>query len=219
MPTPASHPVFTVDVQRCTGNVFVLHCHGRLVAGATKRPLRRCHPAHSPDQAHRPRSLRPSAHRQHGPRRSGPPLRLRQGRGLQPGTDAPQQADQPSARPHQPLPGLYRHRRKRNQIHVILPDSSLCSGATTESYQLVGMHGATPRLVRRRPSREASRTVRSTTSRLGQAPLPRWDRPSESQSVRSGESDPAVADRPRPGSRSAVALPAPAQSFGRYPRR
>jgi anti-anti-sigma factor len=35
MPTPASHPVFTVDVQRCTGNVFVLHCHGRLVAGAT----------------------------------------------------------------------------------------------------------------------------------------------------------------------------------------
>ena len=35
MPTPASPPVLTVDVQRCTGNVFVLHCHGRLVAGAT----------------------------------------------------------------------------------------------------------------------------------------------------------------------------------------
>ena len=35
MPTPASHPVLTVDVQCCTGNVFLLHCHGRLVAGAT----------------------------------------------------------------------------------------------------------------------------------------------------------------------------------------
>lgn len=35
MAEPVAAPVLTVDVERCTGNVFVLHCHGRLVAGVT----------------------------------------------------------------------------------------------------------------------------------------------------------------------------------------
>lgn len=29
-------PLLTVDVERCQGNVFVLHCKGRLVAGQTQ---------------------------------------------------------------------------------------------------------------------------------------------------------------------------------------
>ncbi len=35
MPEPAAEPALTVDVERCTGNVYVVHCHGRLVAGVT----------------------------------------------------------------------------------------------------------------------------------------------------------------------------------------
>lgn len=35
MPDTAAAPALTVDVERCTGNVFVVHCHGRLVAGVT----------------------------------------------------------------------------------------------------------------------------------------------------------------------------------------
>ena len=33
MPETAAAPVLTLDVQKCTGNVFVVYCHGRLVAG------------------------------------------------------------------------------------------------------------------------------------------------------------------------------------------
>ena len=35
MPDSAPEPVLTVDVERCTGDVFVVRCHGRLVAGET----------------------------------------------------------------------------------------------------------------------------------------------------------------------------------------
>jgi len=35
MPETAVAQVLTVDVERCTGNVYVLRCHGRLVAGVT----------------------------------------------------------------------------------------------------------------------------------------------------------------------------------------
>jgi anti-sigma B factor antagonist len=35
MPVPAVAPVLTIDVEPCVNNVFVLHCHGRLVAGVT----------------------------------------------------------------------------------------------------------------------------------------------------------------------------------------
>ena len=35
MPDAAAGPVLTVDVERCAGNVYVLRCHGRLVAGVT----------------------------------------------------------------------------------------------------------------------------------------------------------------------------------------
>ena len=35
MTEQSAAPVLTVDVERCTGNVYVLHCHGRLVAGVT----------------------------------------------------------------------------------------------------------------------------------------------------------------------------------------
>lgn len=35
MPASSSPAVFTVDVDHCAGNVFLLHCHGRLVSGAT----------------------------------------------------------------------------------------------------------------------------------------------------------------------------------------
>jgi anti-sigma B factor antagonist len=35
MPETAVAPVLTVDVQRCAGNVFVVRCHGKLVAGVT----------------------------------------------------------------------------------------------------------------------------------------------------------------------------------------
>ena len=38
MPEAASSatPVLAIEVERCQGNVFVLHCKGRLVAGQTK---------------------------------------------------------------------------------------------------------------------------------------------------------------------------------------
>ena len=35
MQVPAAAPVLTIDVERCANRAFVLHCHGRLVAGAT----------------------------------------------------------------------------------------------------------------------------------------------------------------------------------------
>jgi len=35
MPATADPPVLTFDVERCTGNTVVVHCHGRLVAGVT----------------------------------------------------------------------------------------------------------------------------------------------------------------------------------------
>ena len=35
MPVPAVAPVLTIDVEPCVNHVFVLHCHGRLVAGVT----------------------------------------------------------------------------------------------------------------------------------------------------------------------------------------
>jgi anti-sigma B factor antagonist len=35
MPDTAAAPVLTIDIERCTGNTVVLHCHGRLVAGVT----------------------------------------------------------------------------------------------------------------------------------------------------------------------------------------
>ena len=35
MPVPTATPVFTLNVEHCAGNVFVVHCHGRLVAGHT----------------------------------------------------------------------------------------------------------------------------------------------------------------------------------------
>jgi anti-sigma B factor antagonist len=35
MPETAAAPVLTVEVERCAGNVYVLRCHGRLVAGLT----------------------------------------------------------------------------------------------------------------------------------------------------------------------------------------
>jgi len=35
MPETAAVPVLTIDLERCAGNVCVLKCHGRLVAGVT----------------------------------------------------------------------------------------------------------------------------------------------------------------------------------------
>lgn len=35
MPDTAVAPVLWIDVEQCTGNVCVLRCHGRLVAGVT----------------------------------------------------------------------------------------------------------------------------------------------------------------------------------------
>jgi anti-sigma B factor antagonist len=35
MPDTAVAPILTLDVERCTGDVFVVRCHGRLVAGVT----------------------------------------------------------------------------------------------------------------------------------------------------------------------------------------
>jgi hypothetical protein len=35
MPDTAAAPVLTIDIERCTGNIVILHCHGRLVAGVT----------------------------------------------------------------------------------------------------------------------------------------------------------------------------------------
>ena len=35
MPEPNAEPVLTVDVELCTENVYVVRCHGRLVAGVT----------------------------------------------------------------------------------------------------------------------------------------------------------------------------------------
>jgi anti-sigma B factor antagonist len=35
MPDAVKVPVLSVDVERCAGNVYVLRCHGRLVAGVT----------------------------------------------------------------------------------------------------------------------------------------------------------------------------------------
>ena len=35
MPSQTAEPVFTLDVEHCTGNVIVIHCHGKLVAGST----------------------------------------------------------------------------------------------------------------------------------------------------------------------------------------
>jgi anti-sigma B factor antagonist len=36
MSNQTAGPVLTVDVERCTGDVFVVHCHGKLVAGSTE---------------------------------------------------------------------------------------------------------------------------------------------------------------------------------------
>jgi anti-sigma B factor antagonist len=33
--TAAAAPVLTIDVERCTGNVYVLRLHGKLIAGVT----------------------------------------------------------------------------------------------------------------------------------------------------------------------------------------
>ena len=35
MPNPVAEPLLTIDVERCAGNVYVLRCHGKLVAGVT----------------------------------------------------------------------------------------------------------------------------------------------------------------------------------------
>jgi anti-sigma B factor antagonist len=35
MPDPAVTPILTIDVERCAGNVFVVRCHGKLVAGVS----------------------------------------------------------------------------------------------------------------------------------------------------------------------------------------
>jgi anti-sigma B factor antagonist len=35
MSETAAAPVLTLDVERCAGNVFVVRCHGRLVAGVS----------------------------------------------------------------------------------------------------------------------------------------------------------------------------------------
>jgi anti-sigma B factor antagonist len=35
MPETAAAPVLTIELERCAGNVCVLKCHGRLVAGVT----------------------------------------------------------------------------------------------------------------------------------------------------------------------------------------
>jgi anti-anti-sigma factor len=35
MPDTAVTPILTVDIEKCSGNVCVLRCHGRLVAGVT----------------------------------------------------------------------------------------------------------------------------------------------------------------------------------------
>jgi len=35
MADTAAAPVLTLDIERCAGNVFVVRCHGRLVAGVT----------------------------------------------------------------------------------------------------------------------------------------------------------------------------------------
>jgi anti-sigma B factor antagonist len=35
MPDAAAAPVLSLDVERCSGNVYVVRCHGRLVAGVT----------------------------------------------------------------------------------------------------------------------------------------------------------------------------------------
>jgi anti-anti-sigma factor len=35
MPATAAPPALSIDVERCQGNVYVLHCHGKLIAGST----------------------------------------------------------------------------------------------------------------------------------------------------------------------------------------
>jgi anti-sigma B factor antagonist len=35
MPDSAAPPTLTIDIERCTGNTVIVHCHGRLVAGVT----------------------------------------------------------------------------------------------------------------------------------------------------------------------------------------
>jgi anti-anti-sigma factor len=35
MPDAVKVPALTIDVEHCAGNVYVLRCHGRLVAGVT----------------------------------------------------------------------------------------------------------------------------------------------------------------------------------------
>ncbi|HEX9200460.1 MAG TPA: STAS domain-containing protein [Acidobacteriaceae bacterium] len=35
MPQTAAAPVFSTDLERCTGNTVIVHCHGKLVAGVT----------------------------------------------------------------------------------------------------------------------------------------------------------------------------------------
>lgn len=35
MPDTAVAPILTLDIEHCTGDVFVVRCHGRLIAGVT----------------------------------------------------------------------------------------------------------------------------------------------------------------------------------------